>query len=98
MDFDSSFIATFGTTVFSRVDFDVSSRYFARGIYLVSGYGLPPEQPAVGIILAESMTYLSSGMWWMAVFPGVVLVLMVWLIDRLGEQLRRVIDPFYAQE
>lgn len=37
MDFDSSFIATFGTTVFSRVDFDVSSRYFARGIYLVSG-------------------------------------------------------------
>lgn len=62
------------------------------------GYGLPPEQPAVGIILAESMTYLSSGMWWMAVFPGVVLVLMVWLIDRLGEQLRRVIDPFYAQE
>lgn len=62
------------------------------------GYGLPPEQPAVGIILAESITYLSSGMWWMAVFPGVVLVLMVWLIDRLGEQLRRVIDPFYAQE
>lgn len=53
------------------------------------GYGLPPEQPAVGIILAESMTYLSSGMWWMAVFPGMVLVLMVWLIDRLGETLRQ---------
>lgn len=62
------------------------------------GYGLPPEQPAVGIILAESMTYLSSGMWWMAVFPGMVLVLMVWLIDRLGENLRRVIDPYSAQE
>lgn len=62
------------------------------------GYGLPPEQPAVGIILAESMTYLSSGMWWMAVFPGMVLVLTVWLIDRLGENLRRVIDPYSAQE
>ena len=62
------------------------------------GYGLPPEQPAVGIMLAESMTYLSSGMWWMAVFPGMVLVLMVWLIDRLGENLRRVIDPYSAQE
>lgn len=62
------------------------------------GYGLPPEQPAVGIILAESMTYLSAGMWWMAVFPGVVLVLMVWLIDQLGENLRRIIDPFSAQE
>lgn len=55
------------------------------------GYGLPPEQPAVGIILAESMTYLSSGMWWMAVFPGMVLVLMVWLIDRLGETLRQLL-------
>lgn len=54
------------------------------------GYGLPPEQPAVGIILAESMTYLSSGMWWMAVFPGMVLVLMVWMIDRLGENLRQL--------
>jgi len=62
------------------------------------GYGLPPEQPAVGIILAESMTYLSAGMWWMAVFPGLVLVLIVWLIDQLGENLRRVIDPFHAQE
>ncbi len=62
------------------------------------GYGLSPEQPAVGIILAESMTYLSSGMWWMAVFPGMALVLTVWLIDRLGENLRRVIDPYSAQE
>ena len=62
------------------------------------GYGLSPEQPAVGIILAESMTYLSSGMWWMAVFPGMALVLTVWMIDRLGENLRWVIDPYSAQE
>lgn len=62
------------------------------------GYGLPPEQPAIGIILAESMTYISSGLWWMAVFPGVLLVLIVLLIDRLGENLRMVIDPYSAQE
>lgn len=62
------------------------------------GYGLPPEQPAIGIILAESMTYISSGLWWMAVFPGLVLVLIVLLIDRLGENLRMVIDPYSAQE
>lgn len=62
------------------------------------GYGLAPEQPAIGIILAESMRYLSSGMWWMAVFPGLLLVLIVLLIDRLGENLRTVIDPYSAQE
>lgn len=62
------------------------------------GYGLSPEQPAIGIILAESMRYLSSGMWWMAVFPGLLLVLIVLLIDRLGENLRMVIDPYSAQK
>ena len=62
------------------------------------GYGLSPEQPAIGIILAESLRYLSSGMWWMAVFPGVLLVLAVLLIDRMGESLRTVIDPYSAQE
>lgn len=60
------------------------------------GYGLAPEQPAIGIILAESMRYLSSGMWWMAVFPGLLLVLIVLLIDRLGENLRSVIDPYLS--
>lgn len=62
------------------------------------GYGLPPEQPAIGIILAESMKYISSGMWWPAVFPGLVLVLIVLLVDRLGDSLRMILDPYSAQE
>ena len=62
------------------------------------GFGLPPEQPAIGIILAESMKYLSAGMWWLAVCPGLLLVAVVLLIDRLGENLRRIVDPYSAQE
>lgn len=62
------------------------------------GYGLPPEQPAIGIILSESMKYLSAGMWWTAVFPGVLLVAIVLLVDKLGDNLRMVIDPYSAQE
>lgn len=62
------------------------------------GYGLPPEQPAIGIILAESMKYLSAGMWWPAVFPGLIMVLIVLLVDRLGDNLRMIIDPYSAQE
>ena len=62
------------------------------------GFGLPPEQPAIGIILAESMKYISSGMWWTAVFPGLTLVLIVLLVDRLGDNLRMMIDPYSAQE
>lgn len=62
------------------------------------GFGLPPEQPAIGIILSESMRYLSTGMWWPAVLPGITLVLIVLLVDRLGENVRRIIDPYSAQE
>lgn len=62
------------------------------------GYGLPPEQPAIGIILSESMRYISAGMWWTAVFPGLVMVLIVLLVDRLGDNLRMIVDPYSAQE
>lgn len=62
------------------------------------GYGLPPEQPAIGIILAESMKYLTGGMWWLAFFPGITLVLVVILFDKLGENLKMLLDPYSAQE
>lgn len=62
------------------------------------GFGLSPEQPAIGIILSESMRYLSAGMWWPAVLPGLMLVLIILLVDRLGEHLKMILDPFHAQE
>jgi peptide/nickel transport system permease protein len=62
------------------------------------GFGLPPEAPAIGIILSESMGYLSAGMWWLALFPGLALVATVLLFDCAGSSLRRLIDPFTAQE
>lgn len=62
------------------------------------GFGLPPEQPAIGIILSESMRYISTGMWWQAVLPGMTLVLIVLLVDKLGDNLRTILDPYSAQE
>lgn len=62
------------------------------------GFGLPPEQPAIGIILAESMRYLSAGMWWPALLPGLTLVLIVLLVDKLGEHLEMTLAPYSAQE
>lgn len=62
------------------------------------GFGLPPEQPAIGIVLSESMRYISTGMWWQAVLPGLTLVLIVLLVDKLGDNLRMILDPYSAQE
>lgn len=57
------------------------------------GFGLSPETPAVGIILSEAMRYLSTGMWWLALFPGLSLLVMVGIFDILGRQLQKWIDP-----
>ena len=62
------------------------------------GFGLSPEQPAVGVILAESMGYLSAGYWHLALFPGLMLVAVVLLFEALGAQLRLLADPGHAQE
>ncbi|MGO4183516.1 ABC transporter permease [Paenibacillus sp. MCAF9] len=61
------------------------------------GLGMSPHQPAIGIILSESMRYLSTGMWWLAVFPGLGLLLTVRAFDKLGNHLRLLIDPRNAQ-
>ena len=62
------------------------------------GFGLPPEMPAIGVILSESMSYLSAGMWWLAVFPGLALIGVVVLFDVAGSSLRKLIDPHSSQE
>lgn len=62
------------------------------------GFGLPPEQPAIGVILSESMSYLSTGAWWLAVFPGLALMTTVLLFDVAGQSLRKLVDPHTAQK
>lgn len=57
------------------------------------GFGLPADQPAIGIILAESMKYLSLGMWWLAFFPGLALLGVVALFNLTGGSLRRLLNP-----
>lgn len=62
------------------------------------GFGLSAEQPAIGIILSESMKYLVTGKWWLALFPGLFLVLTVVLFYVAGEALRKLTDPGSAHE
>ena len=57
------------------------------------GFGLSPHEPAIGIILSESMSYLAMGAWWLAFFPGLALLIVVLLFDIIGDNLKRLIDP-----
>ncbi len=62
------------------------------------GFGIPPEQPAIGVILSESMRYITLGMWWLAVFPGALLLSVVLLFDGIGNNLKKLLDPTTGQE
>ena len=57
------------------------------------GFGLSTEQPAIGVILSESMRYLIMGKWWLAIFPGMMLVLTVVLFEKGGTAIRQLLDP-----
>lgn len=62
------------------------------------GFGLSPHEPAIGIILSESMRYLSAGYWWLAFFPGLSLLIVVLAFDLIGENLGKLMDPKNAHE
>lgn len=62
------------------------------------GFGLSPHEPAIGIILSESMRYLSAGYWWLAFFPGLSLLIVVLAFDMIGENLGKLMDPKNAHE
>ena len=57
------------------------------------GFGLSTEQPAIGIVLSEAMQYLVTGKWWLALFPGLLLVFTVVMFYVMGESLRKLLDP-----
>lgn len=62
------------------------------------GFGLSPEQPAIGVILSESMKYLAMGKWWLALFPGLFLVFVVLLFHFMGSAVSQLIDPAHAHQ
>lgn len=61
------------------------------------GFGLPLDSPAIGAILSESMKHIATGAWWLAFFPGLMMVLIVLLTYSLGDDVKKLIDPHTAQ-
>lgn len=62
------------------------------------GFGLSPHQPAIGVILSESMRYLAAGLWWLAVFPGLSLLAVVRAFDVIGDNIQMLLNPYRAHE
>jgi peptide/nickel transport system permease protein len=61
------------------------------------GVGVPPPKPAWGLMLADGKKGLMAGYWWLTVFPGACIVLMVLAANLLGDWLRVKLDPQLRQ-
>jgi peptide/nickel transport system permease protein len=61
------------------------------------GVGVPPPEPAWGLMLSDGKQGLMVGYWWLTVFPGTCIVLMVLSANLLGDWLRIKLDPQLRQ-
>jgi len=64
----------------------------AAGLSFI-GLGVRPPTPECGIMVAEGAAFIVSGEWWIALFPGLALMLAVFCFNLLGDGLRDLIDP-----
>lgn len=73
--------------------FNVASVILSEAALSFLGLGVPPEIPTWGSMLAESRDTLVANKWWLAVFPGVAIMLTVLSFNILGDWLRDFLDP-----
>lgn len=73
--------------------FNVASVILSEAALSFLGLGVPPSVPTWGSMLAESRDSLIANKWWLAVFPGVAIVLTVLSFNILGDWLRDFLDP-----
>jgi len=64
----------------------------AAGLSFI-GLGVRPPTPEWGIMVAEGAGFIISGEWWIALFPGLALMIAVFCFNLLGDGLRDIIDP-----
>lgn len=57
------------------------------------GLGVPVTEPSLGMLIANGFDYLLSGVYWISLFPGILLTLVIIAINLVGDQLRDVLNP-----
>lgn len=57
------------------------------------GLGMPVTQPSLGLLISNGFGYLMGGKYWISVFPGVLLLITVFAINLIADQLRDMFNP-----
>jgi len=57
------------------------------------GLGLPVTEPSLGMLISNGFPYMMSGRYWISVFPGVALIILIVAINIVGDQVRDQFNP-----
>ena len=62
------------------------------------GLGMPVSQPSLGSLIKSGFDYIFSGSWWITLFPGIALVVLILSINLLGDWVRDFLNPKLYKE
>jgi peptide/nickel transport system permease protein len=62
------------------------------------GLGMPVSQPSLGSLIKSGFDYIFSGSWWITLFPGIALVILILSINLLGDWVRDFLNPKLYKE
>ncbi|WP_261397860.1 ABC transporter permease [Maritimibacter alkaliphilus] len=57
------------------------------------GVGVPVTQPSLGLLVASGFDYLMSGDYWISLYPGIALLVLIFSLNLVGDRLRTALDP-----
>jgi peptide/nickel transport system permease protein len=57
------------------------------------GLGLPVSEPSLGMLIANGFQYMLSGRYWISIYPGVALIVLIVAINLVGDQIRDQMNP-----
>ncbi|WP_210309774.1 MULTISPECIES: ABC transporter permease [Brucella/Ochrobactrum group] len=61
------------------------------------GLGVPITEPSLGLLIASGYEFMLSGTYWIALFPGIALLVTIFAINLVGDRLRQLLDPKAAR-
>ncbi|AAK90629.2 ABC transporter permease [Agrobacterium fabrum] len=61
------------------------------------GLGVPVTEPSLGLLISSGYEFILSGTYWIALFPGIALLVTIFAINLVGDRLRQLVDPKAAR-
>lgn len=75
----------------------IASAISAEATLSFLGLGLPITEPSLGLLISNGFNVMLAGLYWISVFPGLLLLVLIFAINIVGDRLREVLNPRNAR-